>query len=83
MQGAMLLNDGTAVDAYDLAVGEGLAHYLKRLNVKVGLVVGGNEYCSVDDEIVGISGWQTFAIIINRMGQTQLQQLVGMAVDCA
>lgn len=59
MQGAVLLDDGTAVDAYDLPIWESLANRAHRLLVEVGLVIGGNQYRSVDDEVVGIGGRQS------------------------
>ena len=68
MEGAVLLDDGTTVDADDLAIGIGLADDTHGLGIKVGLSVGGHEDGTIDDQIVGVGGWQTVAIVIDRTG---------------
>ena len=45
----MLLDDGTTIDANDLAVGESLLDDVHSLLVKVGLVVGGYEDGTIHD----------------------------------
>ena len=79
----MLLDDGTAVDAYDVAVGEGSADGLHGLCVEVGLGVGGHEHGSVDDEIVGVGGGQSVGLVVDGAGQWQSEQSVGLSVECA
>ena len=59
MEGAVLADDGAAVDAHNLAVGEGLSDGLQGFGVEVGLVVGGNQYGTIDDQIVGVGGRKT------------------------
>ena len=60
---AMLDDYRTAVDADNLAVGEGVSDYSCCLGVEVGLGVGGIEHRSVDDEEIGVGGWQTFGTL--------------------
>ena len=59
MEGAVLANDGAAVDADNLAVGEGLSDDAQGLGIEVGLGVGGYQYGTIDDQIVGIGGRQS------------------------
>ena len=59
MQRAMLADEYAAIDADDLAVGEGFAEYLGSPLVILRLVVGGIEHGTIDDEEVGIGGGQT------------------------
>ena len=84
MQRAVLADDGAAVDAYDVAIGEGLADDVHGLLVKVGLTVGGYEDGTVDDQIVGVGGGQPLGIVVvDGAGQGQAQQAVGAAVEGA
>lgn len=59
----MLDDDRATVDADNLAVGEGVSDYSCCLGVEVGLGVGGIEHRSVDDEEIGVGGWQTFGAL--------------------
>ena len=59
MQTTVLTDDRTAVDANDIAVGEGLLDDAHGLCVKVGLGVGGNEHGTVDDQVVSVGSGQT------------------------
>ena len=59
MERAVLTDDGATVDAYNFAVGESLADDAQSLCVEVGLGIGGNEDCTVDDQVVGVCSRQT------------------------
>ena len=56
VQGTVLADDGATVDADDVSVGEGLADDAHGFLVEVGLVVGGYQDGTIDDEVVGIGG---------------------------
>jgi hypothetical protein len=72
MEGAVLADDGAAVDADNLVVGECLADDTQGLGVEVGLSIGRDEYSAVDDQIVGIGGWQAVAVVVDGAGKGQL-----------
>ena len=78
----MLFDNGTAIDAYDFSIGKCLLDDAHGLCVKVGLVVGGNQYGTINHQIVGISGRQAvtyhfsfliYHFFIDGAGQRQLQ----------
>ena len=79
----MLYDDAAAVDAHDLVVGEGIGNGLRRLFVEVGLGIGGIEHRAVDDEEVGVGGWQTLVAVVYRAGHGQPQQAVAASGLCA
>ena len=54
----MLADDGTAVDAHNLAVRKSLTDGMQSLCVKVGLGVGGHQYGTIDNQIVSVCGRQ-------------------------
>jgi hypothetical protein len=56
MEGAVLLDDGTTVDADDLAVWVGLANDTQGFGVEVGLGIGGHKDGTIDDQVVGVGG---------------------------
>ena len=89
----MLDDDRATVDADNLAVGEGVSDYSCCLGVEVGLGVGGIEHRSVDDEEIGVGGWQTFgalrgtveellAVVVYRAGGGKAQQAISPAAFC-
>ena len=55
----MLANEDAAIDADDLAVGEGIVQHLGSTLVVVRLIIGRIEHGTIDDEEVGIGGRQT------------------------
>ena len=59
MQTAMLLDNSPTVNANNLSVRESLLDDVHRLLVKVWLVVGRHQYCTVDDQVVGVCSRQT------------------------
>ena len=62
MEGAVLLDDGTTVDADDLAVGIGLANDTEGLGVEVGLGIGGHQDGAIDDQVVGVGGGKAVTV---------------------
>ena len=69
MQTSMLFDDGTTVYTNDFSIGIGLANDVERISIQVGLVVGGYQYGTIDNQIVGIGGWQAVLTIIDGTGQ--------------
>ena len=72
MQTTMLFDDGTTVYTNDFSIGIGLANDVERISIQVGLVVGGYQYGTIDNQIVGIGGWQAVLTIIDGAGQGKL-----------
>ena len=64
MDAAVLLDDAAAVDGHHLAVGKDGGDALQGCRVVKGLSVGGHEYGTVDDEVVGIGGRQRAAVFV-------------------
>lgn len=64
VDGAVLTDDDTGVDRDDVPAGEGFADDAACLGIKVGLIIGRNEDGSVDDEEIGVGGWQSLVIIV-------------------
>ena len=62
MEGAVLLDDSATVNANNLAVGEDLTDDAHGLCIEVGLRIGRYQYRTVDDELVGIGGWETVTV---------------------
>ena len=97
MEGAVLLDDGTTVDADDLAVGIGLANDTEGLGIEVGLGIGGHQDGTIDDQVVGVGGGETVTVsdgiadqttfghgrIIDRTGEGELQKAVRTALKGA
>ena len=77
----MLLDDGTAVYADDFAVGIGFANDAQGLGIEVGLCIGRYEYGAIDNQIVGVGGWQALCLVIDRMGQGKLSQPIGLSLQ--
>lgn len=77
----MLADDGTTVDANDIATWECLANDAKCLAVKVGLVVGRTKHGSVDNQEVSIGGRQPFPFVKDGSRHGQLQQPIGPTVN--
>ena len=81
MDGAVLADDGAGVDGQDVVVGEGGGEDAGCLVVFRRLVVGGQDDASVDDEEVGVGGWQAVAVgLVDGVGQGEPVQSVGLAV---
>ena len=83
MEGTVLLDDGAAIDAHDFAVRIGLTDNTHGLGIKVGLSVGGHEDGTIDDQIVGVGGGQTVALVVYGTGQGEPEQAIGLVVKRA
>ena len=71
VEGAVLDDDTLAVDANDVAVGEGVGDGLGGFVVEVELTVGRVEHGTVYYEEVRVGGWQTLAVAIDGSGHGQ------------
>jgi hypothetical protein len=69
----MLLDNGTAIDAYDFSVGKCLLDGAHGFCVKVGLVVGGNQYSAINDQVISIGRRQAVSFVVDGAGKRQLQ----------
>jgi hypothetical protein len=83
MEAAMLFDNATTIDGYDLTIRESLANQTEGLCVEIRLGVGGTEHSTVDDQEVGIRGRQTIVLIIDRTRHGELHQLIGLALHSA
>ena len=69
MQGTVLKNQRAAINTHDFSVGECVAECVERLGVFQGLVVGGHQNGTIDDEEIGMSGRKSLAVfVIARIG---------------
>ena len=80
MEGTVLADDSAAVDAHNLAVGEGLSDDSQGFGIEVGLVVGGYEYGTIDDQIVGISGRKPVFVVVDGARQGEFQETIGLTL---
>ena len=80
MYRAVLSNDGLRVNAYDVVAGERLSHKFKSTGVVFLLIVCRNYHSSVYNQEVGVSGRQSVAIVIERIGHGELEQSIWLAV---
>lgn len=80
MYRAVLSNDGLRVNAYDVVAGERLSHKFKSTGVVFLLIVCRNYHGSVYNQEVGISGWQSVAIVIQRIWHGELEQPIWPAI---
>ena len=79
MQTAMLLNHGPAVNTNNFPVRKSLTDSAQSLCVEVGLVISGHQHSPVDNQVVGIGGWQTLTFVVDGAGQRQLT--IGLTVQ--
>ena len=79
----MLLDDATAVDANDLAFREGLANESQGLCVEIRLIIGGNQHSAIDNEEIGVGGWQALTLKDDRAWHRQFYQLIRLALNGA
>ena len=81
---AVLANQCAAVHANDVVVGEGLCEHGSRLLVMFQLRVGGIEYGTVEDEIVGVGCGKAFAVGgKDWVGEGQFQETEGFSLGSA
>ena len=64
----MLAHYHTSVDADDVETGESERECLAGQCIEIGLVVGGDEHGSIEDDEVGVSGWQPVAVVEDGAG---------------
>lgn len=76
---AMLFNHGCGIYRNDVAVGEGRPNDVKCLLIQFTLLIGRDYHRSINDNEVGISGWQTLTLVENRLGYRELEQSIGLA----
>lgn len=81
MKTAVLPDDSLTIDAHHFAVRKSLPDDVHSLMVEVGLPVSRHQYGTINDQIVGIGGWKPIALIIDRTGEWQFQEPVGMALQ--
>ena len=79
----MLFYHSCGIYGNDVTVGEGRTDDVERLPVQFILLIGGYYHRPVDDHEVGVSGWQTFTLIENGLGDRELEQSIGLAFNGA
>jgi hypothetical protein len=80
VQGTVLLDNSPAVDTYNLSVRKSLANDAHSFSVEVGLCIGRNQYCTIDNQIVGIGGRKTFTFVIDRTGEWKFHETIRMTI---
>ena len=58
----------TGIDADDVEAWEGERDGLAGQGVEVGLSVGGNKYGTIENDEIGVGGWQPFAVVEDGVG---------------
>ena len=81
MDASVLADDGERIYTDDFSVREGELDLLSGFLVFLWLVVGRVNHGSIQDEEVGVSGWQSVAIIIDCVRHRQFQQSVRIAFE--
>jgi hypothetical protein len=56
MEAAMLFDNATTIDGYDLTLRESLANQTEGFCIEIRLGISGTEYGTVDNQEVGICG---------------------------
>ena len=89
----MLFDDTTAIDGDDLTVGESLTNETHGQVVEVGLAIDWTEYSPVDDQKIGVGGWQALLLrgprhnaqsgLVNGSGQGELHQMIRLSFEGA
>ena len=80
---AMLFNHGCGIYRNDVAVGKGRPNDVERLPVLFVLLISWNYHRPINDNEVGVSGWQTLAFVVNRLGYREFEQSIGLAFNGA
>ena len=84
MQAAMLGDDCAAVDADNVVLRECFRELILRLEVRVGIPVGGHQDGAIRDEEVGVCGRQTIAVfIVNGLCHREWNEAVRFAARCS
>ena len=77
----MLPDDRGGIDGDDLSSGEGPRDGLDGPFVVGWLSVGGNQNPSIEDDEIGVGGWQAEAFFIDGVGHGQWEQLVRFSFE--
>ena len=64
MDASVLFDDTPTVDGYHLAVGEGALDDAYCFGIVFRLLVGGHQYCSVQNQEVGVCGGKLFSVFV-------------------
>ena len=64
MDAAVLLDDAPAINGHHLAVGEGALDDADGFGIVFRLLVGGHQYCSVQNQEVGVCGGKLFSVCV-------------------
>ena len=83
VQRTMLLDNRRGIQGNDVTVGEGCPNDVERLSVQFILLIGRDYHRAIGDHKVGISGWQTFTLVENGLGDRELEQSIGLAFNGA
>ena len=82
MERTMLIDEGSAIDTYNFVAGECESKLLSCKVVGVGVVVGGVKDGVVQNEVVGIGGWEAQAfVIVCRFCHGEWYKAVGFATE--
>ena len=79
VQRTMLLDNRCGIQGNDFAVGKGCPNDVKGLLIQFVLLISWNYHRPINDNEVGVSGWQTLAFVVNRVGYRELEQSIGLA----
>ena len=80
---AMLFYHRRGIQGNDVTVGEGRPNDVECLPVQFVLLIGRYYHRPINDNEVGVSGWQTLAFVVNRLGYRELEQSIGLAFNGA
>lgn len=83
VQRTMLLDHRCRIQGNDVTVREGRPNDVKCLSVQFVLLISWNYHRPINDNEVGVSGWQTLAFVVNRLGYRELEQSIGLAFNGA
>ena len=70
---AMLFNHGCGIYRNDVAVGEGRPNDVECLPIQFVLLISWNYHRPINDNEVGVSGWQTLTLVENRLWYRESQ----------
>ena len=70
---AMLFNHGCGIYRNDVAVGEGCPNDVECLLIQFVLLIGRNYHRPINDNEVGVSGWQTLTFVVDGFGHGESQ----------
>lgn len=77
----MLPDNRCGVCRNGIAVGESRPNDAECLLIQLVLLISWNYHHLISDHKIGISGWQTPAPVVSRLGYRKLEQSIGFAFD--